>query len=261
MRQARAMLLVVCALAILAMWHGRLVFAEAPVTGSSLFQQANERYRNGKFDEAAAGYRRILELGLENGVLYYNLGNALLKSGKHSEALWAYLKAKAFQPRDADVQANLEYVQSLLQPGVNASVTPSRLIRWLSFHQRFAAPELAGWSSLWVWLLVLVWSLSTWWPKARRVARPIRWFIGIIAAVFLTALVVQTVWVDGVAKAVIVSGQVEVKFSPQVTGTTHFTLPEGTVVQVVRHEFGWVQLKRADGLSGWAPEETVNTLP
>ncbi len=260
MRQARARLLVVRALAILAMWHGRAVFAEAPLTVSSTFQQANERYRNDKFDEAASAYRRILELGLENGVLYYNLGNALLKSGKKSEALWAYLKAKVFLPRDADVQANLEYVQSLLQPGVNASMRPSRLIRWLSFHQRFGTSELTGWSSLWVWLVVCVWSLPTWWPKTHRVARPIGWFTGIVATVFLTALVVQTVWVDGVPKAVIVTGQVEVKFSPQATGTTHFTLPEGTLVQVLAHEFGWIQLKRADGLSGWVPEDVLSAL-
>ncbi len=260
MRRARAIPLVVGALAIMAVWNGRVARAAAPLTVSSMLQQANERYRNGKFDEAASGYRRILELGLENGALYYNLGNALLKNGKKSEALWAYLKAKAFLPRDADVQANLEYVQSLLQPGANASVKPSRLIQWLSLHQRFATSELTGWSALWVWMLALVWSLSAWWPQTRRVARLIAWLSGIVAAVFLTALVVQTVWVDAVPKAVVVREQIEVKFSPQATGTTHFTLPEGTIVQVIGHAFGWVQLKRTDGLSGWAPEETLNAL-
>lgn len=237
-----------------------MALAEAPLPTSSTFHQANERYRDGKFDEAVSGYRRILELGLENGILYYNLGNALLKSGKNSEALWAYLKAKAFLPRDADVQANLEYTQSLLQPGVNASVKPSRLIQWLSFHQRFATSELASWSSVWLWLFVFVWSFSTWWPQSRRVARPVAWLSGSFAAVFCAALVAQTVWIDAVPKAVVVTGQVEVKFSPQATGTTHFTLSEGTIVQLISHEFGWVQLKRADDLSGWAPEDALNTL-
>ncbi len=252
--------LVVGLLTITAVWHGRVARADAPLTASSTFQRANERYRNGTFDEAASGYRRLLGLGLENGALYYNLGNALLKSGKHSEALWAYLKANAFLPRDADVQANLGYVQSLLQPGANASVRPSRLIQWLSLHQRFATVELAGWSGLWVWLVVCVWSLSTWWPQSRRVARPIAWLSGIVAAVFLTALAIQTVWVDAVPRAVVVPEHIEVKFSPQSAGTTHFTLPEGAIVQVLRHEFGWVQLKRGDGLAGWALEETLRAL-
>jgi len=243
------------------MWSGRLALAEAPLPTSSTFHQANERYRDGKFDEAVLGYRHLLELGLENGALYYNLGNALLKSGKNSEALWAYLKAKAFLPRDADVQANLEYARSLLQPGVNASVKPSRLVQWLSLHQRFATSELVSWSSLWVWLVACIWILSRWWPLSRRIARPVAWLSGFLAAVFLAAWIVQTVWVDAVPKAVIVREQVDVKFSPQTAGTTHFILPEGTIVQVLGHEFGWVQLKRADGLSGWAPEETVKTLP
>lgn len=260
MRRGRAIPLIVSAFTIMALWSGRTAYADAPLTASSTFQQANERYRNGQFDEAASSYRRILELGLENGTLYYNLGNALLKSGKKGEALWAYLKATAFLPRDADVQANLKYIQSLVQPGVNASIRPPRVMQWLTFHQRFSTWELAGWSALWVWVLALVWTLSTWWPQSRRVARPLVWLSGIVTAVFLTAWVVQTAWVDAIPKAVIAREQVEVKFSPQAAGTTHFTLPEGTIVQVLRHEFSWVQLKRADGLSGWAPEDALKTL-
>ena len=260
MRRPLAMPLVAGVLALMAVWHGRSAFADAPPTIPSTFQQADERYRNGRFDEAASHYRRILGLGLENGTLYYNLGNALLKNGKTSEALWAYLKASALLPRDADVQANLAYVQSLLHPGVEASVRPPRLIQWLSFRQRFATSELAGWSGVWLWVLGLVWSLSTWWPQSRRVAQPIAWLSGITAAVFLTALVAQTAWVDGVPKAVIVREHIDVKFSPQATGTTHFTLPEGALVRVLGHEFGWVQLKRADGLSGWVPEDALSAL-
>ena len=260
MTQRHAIFLTVGMIAIAAGWKDRVASAEAPLSVSSTFQQANGRYRESQFDEAAVGYQRILELGLENGALYYNLGNALLKSGKNGEALWAYLKAKAFLPRDADVRANLEYVQSLLQPGVNASVRPSQLIQWLTFHQRLATSELAGGSAVWAWVWMLVWTLSTWWPQSRRIARALAWCAGIVAAIFLTALVVQTVGVDGVPKAVVVRKHVTVKFSPQTTGTTHFTLPEGTLVQVLTQAFGWVQLKRADGLSGWAPEDALNTL-
>ena len=109
-------------------------------------------------------------------------------------------------------------------------------------------------------MLVLVWSLSTWWPQSRRVAQPIVWLSGIATTVFLTALVVQTVWVDSVPKAVIVREQVDVMFSPQTNATTYFTLPEGTIIQVLGHEFGWVQLKRADGLSGWIPDDALSAL-
>lgn len=241
-------------------WNGRTALAEAPPAASLTFQQANDHYRHGRFDEAASGYRRILSSGLHNGVLYYNLGNALLKSGKNGEALWAYLKANALLPRDADVQANLAYAQSLLQPGVNASVKPSRLIPWLSLRRRFETSELAGWSGLWVWLLVLAWSLSTWRPKAHRVARPLAWFAGIVAAGFVTALLVQTIGVDAAQRAVIVTERVEVKFSPQASGTTHFTLPEGALVRLIGREFGWAQVTRADGLTGWISERDMKAL-
>ena len=104
------------------------------------------------------------------------------------------------------------------------------------------------------------WSLSTWWPQSRRVARPIVWVAGALTAIVLVALIAQTGWVEGVLTAVVVRERAEVKFSPQPTGTTHFTLPEGTLVRVLGHEFGWAQISRADGRSGWLPDDTLRAL-
>lgn len=222
------------------------------------FHRANEHYQHERFVEAVEGYHAILERGVESGPLYYNLGNALLKQGRKGEALWAYLKADRLIPRDQDLRANLDYVRSLLAQGVRASLAPSWAVRWLTFHQRLATDELAGWTVVLLWLSAAGWIAWSWLPSVRAAVQPIAAIVSLTGGFCLLALVTQTVWVDSAPHAVTVSGQVEVKFAPQEDGTTHYTLPEGTLVRVLDHDRNWVQIQRADGRAGWVPAETVN---
>ena len=234
--------------------------AEPDMRLQVLFQRANEAYRQSHFTEAVEDYQTILARGVENGIVYYNLGNALLKNDQVNEALWAYLKAKRWLPRDADVQANLEYVQSLRPAGIDASLTPAPWIRWLTFRQRFTTRELAGWAGALSSVAVIGWILVMWLPAIRQIGPLAAWLVSLSAAAFLTALSVQTGWVDAMPTALTVRDQVEVKFAPQATGTTHYTLLAGTQVRVLGREGSWVQVRRADGRAGWIPTETVRDL-
>ena len=223
------------------------------------FHQANEQYRRQHFDEAAQRYQTMLDGG-ENGTLYYNLGNALLKSGHRGEALWAYLKASAFFPRDADLQANLAYVRELLHMGVEASIAPPRLIRWLTLDQQFATAELATWFGVLLWLAVACWSLAAWIPAVRPALRPVAWLVSGVTVVVLTALLTQTMRIDAVPRAVAIRDRIDARFSPHESGTTYFTLREGTIVRMLGQDGGWVQVERADSRSGWVPAESVKSL-
>jgi SH3-like domain-containing protein len=84
--------------------------------------------------------------------------------------------------------------------------------------------------------------------------------MSLVAGLLLTALVVQTVWIDAVPRAVVVTDRDEAKFAPQTTATAHFTLPEGVLVRVLGQEFGWAQIKRADGRTGWVPADSMKAL-
>ena len=247
-------------LAVMLVAGGMLAWADTELQLGVVFQRANERYRQGRFLEAAESYQTLLAGGMASGAVYYNLGNALVKAGRPSEALWAYLKARTWVPRDADVHANLAYVQSVLQAGAEASVRPSARIRWLTFHQRFATRELAWWAGLLSWAAALWWVLAAWWPAGYRLGRLAAGLTTLGAAAALLALVVQTVWVDRVPTALTLRDRVEVRFGPQASATTHYTLPEGTQVRVLGQAEGWVQVEREDGRAGWVAEDAVRAL-
>ena len=55
--------------------------------------KGNKLYKEGKFDEAAAEYRKAAESNPGNGVVQYNLGNAVFKKESFDEALAAYDKS------------------------------------------------------------------------------------------------------------------------------------------------------------------------
>ena len=226
----------------------------------SIFSHANDQYRQSHYAEAIQGYQAICERGVESGPLYYNLGNALLKSGRTSEALWAYLNAKRLMPRDPDLAANLSYARSLHAVAEGVSLSLPRAIRWLSLRNAFSSEELST-ALVWLlWMVAALWVLVGWMPRARAFTRPVVWCASLVATVVLTALIVQTVWVDGVPTAVTVLQGVEVKFAPQESGTLHFALPQGAIVRVLGRQFGWVQVARGDGKSGWVKEDALKAL-
>src|SRR5688572_16892910 len=62
-------------------------------TDNKAIIKANKLYKEGKFEEAIAEYRKAAATNPENGVVQYNLGNAIFKKESFEEALAAYDKS------------------------------------------------------------------------------------------------------------------------------------------------------------------------
>src|ERR1043166_1191409 len=62
--------------------------------GQSAFEQANRLYEQARFAEAAAAYEKIIQNGRVSPALYFNLGNALFKSGRIGLAIFNYRLAE-----------------------------------------------------------------------------------------------------------------------------------------------------------------------
>ena len=246
----------------LTLWGGLCLASAQPASTDAdpilvTFHRANAQYREERYDEAAERYQSLLARGVENGVLYYNLGNARLKSGHTGEALWAYLRAQALMPRDADLRANLTHAQTLLPHAQGISITTPHLVRWLTWNGQCSTHELSLLVCILLWLVAGSWILSMWITPARPMLRPIASLMNLLASAVLIALITQTIWVDNIQKAIAIRQNVEVRFAPQDAGTVHFTLPEGAVVRVLNEEAGWVQIQRVDGRAGWVTRDTL----
>ena len=61
---------------------------------------ANDLYAKSKFQEAADSYESLIQRGINNGYLYYNLGNTYIRLGKIGPAILNYIHAQKLIPRN-----------------------------------------------------------------------------------------------------------------------------------------------------------------
>ena len=92
-------------------------------------KQAEEFYREGKYNEAAEIYRKLRASGMESAILYYNLGNCYYKLGENTQAILNYERALLLDPSDASARYNLKMAQQAIVDKIE--VLPELfLVRW-----------------------------------------------------------------------------------------------------------------------------------
>ena len=70
---------------------------------------ANDLYAKSEFQQAADSYESLIQRGINNGYLYYNLGNTYIRLGKIGPAILNYMNAQKLIPRNENLQANLNF--------------------------------------------------------------------------------------------------------------------------------------------------------
>ncbi|MCU7495944.1 MAG: tetratricopeptide repeat protein [Ignavibacteria bacterium] len=95
---------------------------KAPNNFNSYFNLGDAQYKQGRYDEAAKSYQQALlktQDKLQKASTYHNIGNSLLKSQKVEESIGAYKKALKLNPNDAQTKYNLSYALNLLKQQQN----------------------------------------------------------------------------------------------------------------------------------------------
>lgn len=82
---------------------------------AGVFVDAVRAYKTGDYAAAAAQFESIAETRVDNPDLFYNTGNAYLKSKDLGRAILWYERARKLTPSDPDLRFNLAYAQSLLK--------------------------------------------------------------------------------------------------------------------------------------------------
>ncbi|MCK5579713.1 MAG: tetratricopeptide repeat protein [Candidatus Omnitrophica bacterium] len=230
------------------------VSSEMPL---QLFVKAGFAYKEGRYEEAVKAYEEILAQGQENGALYYNLGNAYFKQDKLGKAVLNYERAKRLIPRDADLNANKRYAQSL----VKYYQKPAASSVWGRVVQNqfgvFALDELA-WITFGLFVVAAIFillALYLSWPKRNMMMALI--CVAILFAVCFGGFITKMQDQKGLG---VVMSDVDARFEPRDEGTVHFELYEGSKVKAVTTQGGWVKVERLDGKAGWVLKDTIEKI-
>jgi tetratricopeptide (TPR) repeat protein len=221
-----------------------------------IFFKANEAYKEGRFDDAVVGYNRLLQNGLNNGHLYYNLGNAHFRLNQLGQAILNFERARLLMPRDADLRYNLGHARDQTTDAISESKSFLNMVFfWLDtlnsteLFWAFAFANLVVWATL----LTRLYNRSEW--------------------TFYTALIALALWIVlGTSfgmkwyqttkdnRAVIIPKEVSVLAGPATGDTLLFQIHEGTVVRHERSEDGWSLIRLADKKRGWVPSDAIERI-
>jgi tetratricopeptide (TPR) repeat protein len=212
------------------------------------FYKGNTQYENGRYEEAITEYSRLLNLGLESGNVYFNLGNSYFKKGELGMAILNFERARRLIPGDSDLKANYRYALSSVYQ-VESADEMSLVKSAITLFDVFTIDRLTMALSLLYIIAILLIVIRIIHPNTRRFV-----LIGILmsALLFLPGAVALYQKASLLEKeAIIVSERTEAQFEPIDDATTHFTLYEGMKVTVTQSKIDWVKVRRPDGKTGW----------
>ena len=248
----------VVALVLTLLWKG---LAAASSAGLGLYNEANEFYRRGEFEGARQKYLEVASSGVRNSRLFYNLGNASFKSGRLGEAILWYERALRLDPRDADIRANLRFVNRVKKDR-DPAPAGNAVWRFLLALYFFPTPDELCLAFFLLSLLVFVLAVRR--LRLRAKAPPL-WLALFLSCSSLTVLAGS--WggwrihrQETVVEAIVVAEQATARSGPDARQTTVLIVHEGTKVRVERQEGEWRLVRLANGLGGWLPAASVVSI-
>ena len=235
-----------CALVLFA---ATVCFASPDVASS--FDSANKFYDQGKYIEAADAYEKLAADGPVSAALYYNLGNALFKTGQLGRAIAAYHQAEQLAPRDADLRANLQFARNQVQgPTWHANF----------WHRRLRTLSLGEWTGLTVaafWLTFLPLAVGQIRPSLKNGFRKLAWVAGL--ATVLLGVCFGFALHERLTgnKAIVVVNDLTVRSGPFEEAQGSFTAHDGAEFRVLDRKDDWYQVSDGAGRIGWLKRDNV----
>ena len=77
--------------------------------------EANELYNEQKYEQARDIYLKLVQKGINNSKLYFNLGNTYFQLQDYGKARLYYEKAKKLNPNDRDILYNIQFGMVLVK--------------------------------------------------------------------------------------------------------------------------------------------------
>jgi tetratricopeptide (TPR) repeat protein len=231
-------------------------------TPSDLFRQAEALYQKENYSGAIEIYESIRASGVEDGVLYYNLGNAYFKSGRLGFAILSYERARKLMPGDEDIRANLAFADDLVSGGLESPPLPLAIGWGVDLYQRSGPGVLAQAISL-VFLIggasITVLLLDRW-PGVRTAALVVLAGSGAVALLAGASLVAKVRAESNRIEAVVVTENAYVRSGPGESSPRLAEIHEGLKLRILGEREGFLQVSLANGLTGWVPREQVERI-
>jgi tetratricopeptide (TPR) repeat protein len=260
--------------------------------GESSFRQANELLGTDPakardlFEKAAMYFEAIhREGGIENGRLFYNIGNIYFRLGDTGKAILNYRRAERFIPNDINLQQNLNYARSRCVDKIELK-PQTQVFRTLFFWHY----DLSGPTRSWLfasvfgllWIFAGMYVLKRKCVPTRERGNEVVWQRGnevyllkreswlryaIMGCAVLSLLLAGSLGIEGYEESNVRSGVIleqEVMGRKGDSATFEPTFKEplhmGVEFKLVEERKGWLHIELADGGRCWIPESAAGII-
>ena len=213
----------------------------------------------GDYRAALHEYEALIASGHRNGHVFYNMGIAYYRLQKTGEAMAAFLTARYYLPRDADVAFNLSYVQSTLADNLKTEI-PRKFYDLVGLINDYLTRKEVGIGSLLLWgagLLLLILYMFK-----RQLVFVFKLGILLIVLAALSAIFLQAR--DYFAKrwGAVSTADADVYSGASENDTKLYILKQGSPFRIEGKRGGFWKIILSDGKRGWLPiENTKVYLP
>jgi len=222
-------------------------------------QAGNAYYTRESYEDAIRTYEYVTEKGYEAPEIYYNLGNAYFKSHKITYAILNYERALLLDPRDEDIEYNLDLARSFVVDKIE--VVPGFILsQWHYTFVNLFSSNVWAVISISTFVLLLM-SLSLYlYMRKYGIKKLFFWLSVLLLYVTISSFVFSyhhRRLLLNPGTALVLSPSVTVESSPDQSGTDLFLIHEGTKL-IVKESIGdWKRIRLSDGKEGWVPAESI----
>jgi tetratricopeptide (TPR) repeat protein len=232
------------------------------VANGDLLQKAEKAYDSKKYREAIEAYETLVKDGYKSYQLYYNLGNAYYRNNEIGKAIYYYELARKMEPNDEDISINLskatartvDKIDSRENFFINAVKTNVLSSFTTTTWAWFSIGSLAL-AALMFFVFVSVSSVNF---KRAAFLFSMLLFVGFFITYFLGYSAMTAKYENKFA--IILSREVRIMNEPTASGSSRFSLHEGTKIRVVENNGDWVLIKLDNGNEGWVKLADVGII-
>jgi tetratricopeptide (TPR) repeat protein len=229
-----------------------------------LFEAANVSASRGDYETAISNYHRLVESGVRDPDVYFNLATAFAQAGDYPRAILNYERALERRPGDDQTEENLRTAEKTLEERRAESEGEATIQRSISMSDAIYSPftedalAVVLVASNFVFFGCLAWI----WAMRRRRGRLLGLAIGAGFVLGFCALglgVKAGMFRDGV-RAVAIGDRVILREGPDEDARIRGEARGGDRAEVLAFDRDFVKLRVVSGAEGWANAGSVGLV-
>ncbi len=221
-----------------------------------LFSKGNKEYAEANYSAAIIIYDSIISLGFESHELYFNLGNCYYQNKDWANAIWYYEKSLQLDKNQKTLEniqlANLRIIDRIEE-------IPQLFYKrwWKKFIGLFNTYIWQYLATICIWLILIIKLLNQFTGIKKSYFSNFLYLLAIIL-LFITYNSHQENY--NKTEAIIFSSSIVVNSAPTESSINQFSLHSGTKVEIIDQIGNWINIKLANGNSGWIKKSECKIL-